>query len=140
MARFLPMLTTVTTVAVVAFALPMLPARAAGPFDGNWVIDAPPAGGAIGSEGQYTCPALRLPFLVKDGQVMGDLHRTATGTIEAGKTSNSAPASGTVSPAGDVSVSWQNFKATGKLSGGSGQVAWSGECGPRTATATRVSQ
>jgi hypothetical protein len=135
MARFLPMLTTVTSVALAAMALP---AHAASPFDGNWIIDAPPAGGAIGAEGQYTCPALRLPFAVKDGQVMGDLHRTATGTIETGKSSNSAPVTGSVSGGGDVNVTWQNFHATGKLSGGSGQVSWAGECGPRTATATKV--
>lgn len=135
MARFLPMLTTVASVAVAAFALP---AYAAGPFDGNWVIDAPPAGGAIGAEGQYTCPALRLPFTVRDGQVIGDLHRTATGTIEAGKASNSAPVTGSVGTDGSVNVTWQNFHATGKLSGSSGEVGWAGECGPRQATATKV--
>jgi hypothetical protein len=138
MARYLPTLTTITAVAVAAVALATLPAQAAGPYDGNWVIDAPPAGGAIGAEGQYTCPALRLPFHVQDGHVMGDLHRTATGTIEAGKTSNSSPVTGAVGADGSVNVTWQNFHATGKLSGSSGQVGWAGECGPRTATATKV--
>jgi len=138
MARFLPMLTTITSVAVVAVALSTLPARAAGPFDGKWVIDAPPSGGAIGAEGQYTCPALRLPFTVKDGQVIGDLHRTPGNSIVAGKSSNSSPVTGSVSPDGSVSVSWQNFHVTGKLSGSSGEVGWAGECGPRTATATKV--
>ena len=55
----LPILTSIAAVVAVAYAVP---AYAAGPYDGNWVIDAPPAGGAIGSEGQYTCPALRIPF------------------------------------------------------------------------------
>ena len=140
MARYLPTLTTIASVAVAAIALATLPAHAASPYDGNWVIDAPPAGGAIGAEGQYTCPALRLPFHVADGKVMGDLHRTATGTIEAGKTSNSAPVSGAVGGDGSVNVTWMNFHATGKLSGSSGQVGWAGECGPRTATATKVGQ
>ncbi|MGH7089824.1 MAG: hypothetical protein ACREFQ_13075 [Stellaceae bacterium] len=135
MARFLPILATVAAVAVAVYAMP---AHAAGPYDGQWVIDAPPAGGAIGAEGEYTCPALRLPFTVKDGQVIGDLHRTATGTIEAGKTSNSAPVMGNVSPDGDVSVTWESFKTSGKLQGNTGTVHWAGECGPRTATATKV--
>jgi hypothetical protein len=135
MARFLPTLTTITAM---SFAVIALPAYAAGPYDGNWVIDAPGVGGAIGAEGEYMCPALRLPFQVKDGQVIGDLHRTATGTIEAGKTSNSAPVTGSVSSDGGVNVTWQNFHATGRLSGAAGTVGWAGECGPRTATASKV--
>jgi hypothetical protein len=135
MARFLPVLTTVAAMAVAVYALP---AQAAGPFDGNWVIDAPPAGGAIGAEGEYTCPALRMPLAVKDGQVMGDLHRTPTGTIEAGKAANSSPVSGSVDGSGNVSVTWGAFQAKGHLAGSSGTVGWSGECGPRTATATKV--
>ena len=136
MARFLPVLTSVAAIAAAIYALPAY----AAPNDGQWVIDAPPAGGAIGAEGQYTCPALRLPFMVKDGQVMGDLHRTATGTVEAGKTSNSAPVTGSVSADGGVTVSWENFHVSGKLNGNSGTVNWAGECGPRTATATKVGQ
>lgn len=137
MARFLPILTTVAAVAVAIYAMP---AQSATTYDGNWVIDAPPAGGAIGSEGQYTCPALRLPFEVKNGQVIGDLHRTPTGTIEVGKTSTSAPVTGSVSGDGAVTVTWENFHVNGKLSGNLGTVNWAGECGPRTATATRVGQ
>lgn len=135
MARFLPVLTTVAAVAVAVYALP---ARAAGPFDGQWVIDAPPAGGAIGAEGEYTCPALRLPLTVKDGAVVGDLHRTATGTIEAGKASNSSPVTGKVDNNGSFNVTWEAFKASGTLAGNSGTAHWSGECGPRTATVTKV--
>ena len=137
MARFLPVLATVAAVAVAVYALP---ARSATPYDGQWVIDAPAASGAIGAEGEYTCPALRMPFAVRDGQVIGDLHRTATGTIEIGKSSNSAPVTGTVSGDGAVSVTWENFHVSGKLSGTSGTVNWAGECGPRTATATKVGQ
>jgi len=137
MARFLPVLTTVAAAALAFYALPAL---AATPYDGQWIIDAPPAGGAIGAEGQYTCPALRMPFSVKDGQVIGDLHRTATGTIESGKSSNSAPVTGSVSGDGNVSVTWENFHVSGRLSGNSGTVNWAGECGPRTATATKVGQ
>jgi hypothetical protein len=138
MARFLPVLKTITTVAVAAIAISALPARAASPYDGEWVIDAPPAGGAIGAEGQYTCPALRLPFMVSNGQVNTELHRTADGSVEVGKASNSAPITGSVGPDGSVNVTWMNFHATGKLSGSAGQVGWAGECGPRQATATKV--
>ena len=135
MARFLPLLATVAAISVAAYALP---AHSASPYDGEWIIDAPPAGGAIGAEGQYTCPALRLPFQVKDGRVVGDLHRTADGTVEAGKTSTSAPVTGSVAGDGGVTVTWENFHVSGKLNGNSGTVNWAGECGPRTATATKV--
>jgi hypothetical protein len=135
MARFLP---AFTTVAAVAIALYAMPARAAGPFDGNWVLDAPPAGGAIGAEGEYTCPAIRIPFRVANGQVTGDVHRTATGSYAAGKSSNSSPITGTVDAGGSANVSWENFHFTGKLSGNSGTANWSGECGPRTGTLTKV--
>jgi hypothetical protein len=138
MARILPSLTTAAVMAVAVFAMPAAPAQAASPFDGNWVIDAPAAGGAIGAEGSYTCPALRLPFQVKDGKVVGTLRRTADNTVVAGTGPNSSPVSGSVSADGGVTVSWMNFHATGKLAGGTGQVMWSGECGPRTASATKT--
>jgi hypothetical protein len=112
--------------------------QAATQYDGQWVLDAPPAAGAIGSEGEYTCPAIRIPFSVQDGHVMGDLHRTATGTIEAGKSSNSSPLSGTVGGDGAATVSWQNFHVSGKLTANSGSASWAGECGPRTGTITKV--
>ena len=137
MARFLPILTTVAAVAIAVYAMP---AQSATPYDGQWIIDAPAAGGAIGAEGQYTCPALRLPFMVKDGKVMGDLHRTASGSIDVGKTSNSAPVTGSVSDDGSVTVTWENFHVSGKLGGNTGTVNWAGECGPRTASATKVGQ
>ena len=129
------MLTSIAAVVALAY---VMPAHAAGQFDGNWVLDAPPAGGAIGSEGEYTCPAIRIPFTVSNGQVVGDLHRTADGSIEAGKTSNSSPLSGSVADDGSASVSWENFHVTGKLSGTSGTASWAGECGPRTGTITKV--
>ena len=135
MARVLPLLTSIAAVVAMAY---VVPAYAAGPYDGNWVLDAPPAGGAIGSEGQYTCPAIRIPFTVSNGQVVGDLHRTAEGTIEAGKSSNSSPLSGSVNGDGSAAVSWQNFHVSGKLSGASGAASWAGECGPRTGTITKV--
>jgi len=118
----------------------VVPAYAAGPYDGNWVLDAPPAGGAIGSEGQYTCPAIRIPFTVADGKVVGDLHRTADGAVVSGKASNSSPLSGAVGADGSASVSWQNFHVTGKLNGSAGSASWAGECGPRTGTITKVSK
>ena len=135
MARVLPILSSVAALVALVY---VMPAHAATTFDGNWVLDAPPAGGAIGSEGEYTCPAIRIPFTVSNGQVVGDLHRTADGSIEAGKTSNSSPLSGSVADDGSASVSWENFHVTGKLSGASGTASWAGECGPRTGTITKV--
>lgn len=138
MARFLPTLTTITSVAVALLTLPVLQANAAGPYDGRWVLDAPEAGGAIGAEGQYTCPALRLPLEVKNGRVIGELHRTASNNIVAGAAPNATPIHGAVKADGDVDVTWQGFHATGRLHGTTGSVHWAGECGPRTATVTKV--
>jgi len=130
---------TATAIAgVFAFTLA---AEAAGKFDGNWVIDAPAAGGAIGSEGQYICPALRLPLEIKDNKVTGTLERTQGNRVVAGSTNASAaPVTGTVTRNGTVTANWLNFHARGKLEGSHGTIGWSGECGPRTATATRVSR
>jgi hypothetical protein len=129
----------IASVAALGLVAGAFAASAANRFDGRWVVDAPAAGGAIGAEGQYICPALRLPLEVKNGEVTGTLERTQGNEIVAGNTNPSAaPVSGTVSPNGTVNVMWLNFHATGKLSGNSGKVEWSGECGPRVATATRV--
>lgn len=135
MARVLPLLTSIAALVAVAY---VMPAQAAGPYDGQWVLDAPPAGGAIGSEGQYTCPAIRIPFSVQDGKVVGELHRTASGDIEAGQASNASPITGAVGSDGSASVTWQNFHVTGRLNGSSGTASWAGECGPRTGTITKV--
>jgi hypothetical protein len=116
-------------------------ALAATSFDGTWVIDVP-ASATIASTADSACPALRFPVQIRDNQVAGVLTRVPTrdgGVIfEAGSGTDSGPVTGTVQPDGTVTAQWENYHATGTLSGDSGVVTVAGECGPRTAHAVRV--
>src|SRR5258708_39069483 len=74
MKRFLVSFST----SVAMIALPILPAVAAGPYDGSWYVDAAPAGNASTSDGA-SCDGVRLQFQVKDNQIQGSLARAAYG-------------------------------------------------------------
>jgi hypothetical protein len=117
-------------------------AYAAGPYDGTWVIDIP-AGLARGNLSTALCPALRLEAKIIDNQVNASLERVPSGTaetIENGTARTAAPLTGTVQPDGTVTADWQGYKSAGTLSGDTGTITVQGECGPRDATATRVSK
>jgi len=132
-----------SALALTLLASGAVPALAAGPFDGSWVIDVP--AGRL-KPGDYTssasCPALRLPVEIRDSKVTGQLTRspTAVGTpvIEPGGGRLSAPVTGTVQADGSVVAQWENYHAAGKLVGDGGEVTVQGECGPRVSKATRV--
>ena len=134
---------TLATIALTAaaLALPVLPAHAAGAYDGSWYLDAAPAQ-AIGSEKPSGCEAVRIPFQVVDNQIKGTLQRApyGTGRVEAGSGSSASPISGTVQPDGSFTASWESYHATGKLSGNKAEMAWKGECGPRTASGGRAKE
>jgi len=131
---------------VVAAAL-LLPASqaafAATPYDGTWVLDVPPSSTIARVDGS-SCPALRLPVQVMNGQVTGMLHRVPsaddTDMVEAGAGPYAAPVTGQVSADGAVEAQWQGYRAAGQLSGNTGEITVDGECGPRTAVATRVAE
>jgi hypothetical protein len=119
------------------------PSFAAGAYDGTWVVDVPSAGTINGSN-NMVCPALRIPVQIRDNEVTGTLQRVETTTgaviVEAGNNNASAgPVAGTVAPDGTVNAHWQNYRASGKLGPQTGQVTIRGECGPRIATAIRIS-
>src|SRR5260221_295328 len=71
---------------VAALALPILPAHAAGPYDGAWYVDAPAAQNAGTSERSSGCEPVRLPMQVTDNKITGNLQRSpyGTGRVEAG--------------------------------------------------------
>ena len=123
-----------------ALAAPTLPAVGAGPFDGNWYVDAPAADQAQPTAESSGCDAVRLPFKVVDNQITGSLQRDpyATGRVEAGYGSSASPITGTVAPDGTLSAQGQSYQATGKLTGDRAVVRWDGECGPRVATGGRA--
>ena len=120
-------------------ALPILPAVAAGPYDGSWYVDAAPAGNASTSD-IASCDGVRLQFQVKDNQVEGTLARAAYGGNRVTQTGPGAtPITGTVQPDGTLNAQWQGYKATGKLTGDKAELRWKGQCGPRVATGERMS-
>ena len=131
---------TSVSLAVAAIAFPMLSAYAAGQYDGNWYVDAPAAQNVGTSERSSGCEAVRIPFKVTDNQVTGNLQRApyGTGRVEQGSGSSSAPLSGTIQPDGTVNAQWESYRATGKLSGDTAEIRWTGECGPRVATGGRA--
>jgi hypothetical protein len=135
---------TLTTIslAVAALALPLLPAHAAGPYDGSWYVDAAPAAQTSSSDVPAGCDAVRLPFKVVDNQITGSLQRApyGTGRVEGGSGSSAAPITGTVQPDGTFTAQWQNYHGTGKLSGNTAELSWKGECGPRMATGGRAKE
>jgi hypothetical protein len=126
------------SLAAALVALPMATAHAAGQYDGNWFVDAPSAQNAGTTERSSGCEPVRIPFTVTDNKINGSLERSTygTGRVEAGKGS---PITGTVAPDGTINAQWQNYKATGKLSGNTAQLKWRGECGERVATGGRAS-
>jgi len=127
---------------IVALALPLLPAQAAGPYDGNWYVDAAPAAQTSSSDVPAGCDAVRLPFQVTDNKITGSLQRApyGTGRVEQGSGSSAAPITGTVGPDGTFTAQWESYHATGKLSSDKAEMSWKGECGPRTATGGRAKQ
>src|ERR1700724_3493715 len=67
---------TLATIALTAaaLALPVLPAHAAGAYDGSWYVDGA-AAQTTGSEKPSGCEAIRIPFQVVDNQIKGTLQR-----------------------------------------------------------------
>ena len=131
------MLTSISVI-VAALAMPLLPAAAAGPYDGSWYVDAPQAGGAGTNENTSGCAPVRIPFTVTDNKISGKLQRAAygTGRVEASETGT--PFTGTVAADGGVSAKWENYTVTGKLTGDKAELKWTGQCGDRVATGGRA--
>lgn len=138
MARILSVGMTVCSAAILALTVHAGSAKAAGPYDGTWQLDAPAAGGTVSA--RSTCPAVRLRFQVADNKLSGRFEREGSegSSVETATGNRGAPMTGTVSPDGTVNAQWEAVKATGKASGNQMKMSWNGSCGPRTGTATRV--
>jgi hypothetical protein len=135
-----PMLNSMS-LAIAALLATTLPGYAAGPYDGTWVADAPAAGGVgAGTEVPTGCQAVRIPFKVTDNRISGNLERSTygTGRVQPSPTGQGSPITGTVQPDGTFNAQWQNYRATGRFAGNKVEIHWSGECGQRVATGTRV--
>jgi len=140
MQRLCVMPMAAATIAAGLLAPLMLPAQAAGPYDGTWTIDMPATG--QGGSGEFACPALRIQVRIADSQVQGTLQRAGTGTtVETGGSgSSAAPVTGSVSPDGMLNAQWSGYHATGKLNGDQGKLNVQRTCGTETATATRTAR
>ena len=131
------------TAALLAFAIAFVSpglVRAAGPYDGNWVLTASGAGGRLPDLGaEQACSNFRLPFQIRDNQVVGNASRSADNPTNIVASPSGSPVTGSVQPDGSFNAQWQDFAINGKITGNTLTANWNGQCGERTATGTRVS-
>jgi OOP family OmpA-OmpF porin len=142
MSRIPSTIAATTAVALVAFAAAMVPAFAAGQYDGIWVIDVP-ADRMSGAGADPACPPLRLWVQVVDNQVSGNFRRSypeAHNVIENGGTNNASQVTGNVQADGTVTAQWQNYHARGQLSGDTAAVTMQTSCGPLQAYGQRLDE
>ncbi len=111
--------------------------RAAGPFDGNWVLNAAGAGGRSESGG-IACSAFRIPLHISNNRISGTYARSPSKPTEIVANPKGSPMTGTVQPDGSFTMKWEAYNVSGKLSGNSLTAAWTGQCGQRSATGSRV--
>lgn len=113
--------------------------RAAGPFDGNWVLSAAGAGGRQTETGGDTaCSDFRIPFQISDNQIVGKYARSVSTPTEIVASPTGSPMTGTVQPDGTFTLKWEAYNVSGKITGNSLTAVWRGQCGERSATGTRV--
>jgi len=140
MTRLFSSFATGSALAAAMLVLPTLNARAAGPYDGTWILDIPAEFHGAAKTIDAACPAVRVRFEVSDSHISGMLKRPADG--EAGVANSDAPdavpVSGSVRPDGAMVANWGSYGATGSLAGSTPEVTVASSCGPRTGTAIRV--
>jgi hypothetical protein len=113
--------------------------RAAGPFDGNWVLSAAGAGGRQGELGGDTaCSDFRIPFRINDNQIAGTYSRSTSNPTEVVASPTGTPMTGSVQPDGTFTMRWEAYNLSGKIAGNTMTATWRGQCGERSATGTRV--
>jgi hypothetical protein len=115
--------------------------RAAGPFDGNWVLTAAGSGGRTSQEGGAggtACSDFRIPFQISDNQIVGRYARSSSDPTEIVASPSGSPMSGTVQPDGAFTMKWEAYDVSGKITGNTLTATWRGQCGQRSATGTRV--
>jgi len=140
MFRAFPALAATSVLALAAFALPMAPAHAAGPFDGTWIIDVP-SDTISGADSNAVCPALRLKVQIADNQVTGQFRRSMpedSNIVETGGTNSASQVTGNVQPDGALTAQWQNFHAEGQMAGNRAKLTMQSECGPLIARGRRL--
>jgi hypothetical protein len=115
--------------------------RAAGPYDGNWVLSAGGAGGITSQEGGgggSACSDFRIPFRISDNQIAGTYSRSTSNPTEIVASPTGSPMTGSVQPDGSFTMRWEAYDVSGKITGNAMTATWRGQCGQRSATGTRV--
>lgn len=114
--------------------------RAAGPFDGNWVLNAAGAGGMTSQEGAggTACSDFRIPFQISNNQIAGKYARSNSNPTEIVASPTGSPLTGSVQPDGTFTMKWEAYNVSGKITGNTMTATWRGQCGQRSATGTRV--
>jgi hypothetical protein len=114
--------------------------RAAGQFDGNWVLNASGSGGMTSQEGSggTACSDFRIPFQITDNQIAGKYSRSTSNPTEIVASPTGTPLTGSVQPDGTFNMKWEAYNVSGKINGATLTATWRGQCGERTATGTRV--
>jgi hypothetical protein len=123
-----------------AFVVPDV-VRAAGPFDGNWVLSATGAGGRTSQEGGgggTACSDFRIPFQISDNRIAGKYARSNSNPTEIVASPTGSPLTGSVQPDGTFTMKWEAYDVSGKITGNTLTATWRGQCGQRSATGTRV--
>lgn len=114
--------------------------RAAGQFDGNWVLNAAGAGGMTSQEGAggTACSDFRIPFQISNNQIAGKYARSNSNPTEIVASPSGSPMTGSVQPDGTFTMKWEAYDVSGKITGNTLTATWRGQCGQRSATGTRV--
>jgi len=129
----------IAAASLAALLMPMVPALAAGPYDGRWVVDFPTPVTNFRSSGNQCSTAFRLVVEVRDNRLEARLQRQViTGEVENSNAANAVEVKGSVAPDGTVTAMWENYPVIGRLTGDVGAISVNGDCGPRTGRAVRV--
>jgi hypothetical protein len=132
---------SVALLAIATSAVLPVTVRAAGPYDGNWVLNAAGAGGRTSQEGGgggTACSDFRIPFRISNNQIVGKYSRSSTDPTEIVASPTGSPMSGSVRPDGTFTMKWEAYNVSGKITGNTLTATWRGQCGQRSATGTRV--
>src|SRR5215469_6528528 len=101
--------------------------RAAGPYDGSWVLAAAGAGGRTSQEGGgggTACSDFRIPFQISNNQITGKYSRSTSDPTEIVASPTGSPLTGSVQPDGTFSMKWEAYNVSGKITGNTLTATW----------------
>lgn len=116
--------------------------RAAGPFDGSWVIDSPEMRGRFtGSEsGALACQSLHIPFQIRNNEISSNVAPSASDPTRTTSdlSQTLSVVNGNVQPDGFFALRWGRDEIDGKITGNTLVAQWRSQCGTRSVQGRRV--